>query len=165
MILQVLACQLVNFETGTHYNYFRDYDPSVGRYVESDPIGLKGGLNTYAYVKASPIRFSDPRGLRTFGYGGRLCVSSNCKPVQNAKAKPEDGEGLIEMPPPGGACVDVDAIYAPTGVLKIFDFVTCTVQCDCMGGVQGIKCNGPTVSFGPGDELPPGWPPNPYWRR
>jgi len=48
--------------TGLHYNYFRDYDPSVGRYVESDPIGLAGGLNTYAYVYDNPIRLLDPQG-------------------------------------------------------------------------------------------------------
>jgi RHS repeat-associated protein len=53
------------------YNYFRDYDPAVGRYVESDPIGLRGGINTYAYVKANPVNLSDPRG-RQIAEGAEL---------------------------------------------------------------------------------------------
>jgi len=51
-------------ETGTHYNYFRDYDPAIGRYTQSDPIGLKGGLNTYAYVRNFPVGDSDAEGLQ-----------------------------------------------------------------------------------------------------
>jgi len=49
--------------TGLHYNHFRDYDPALGRYVQSDPIGLNGGVNTYAYAGGNPVRWSDASGL------------------------------------------------------------------------------------------------------
>ncbi|MCH9671030.1 MAG: RHS domain-containing protein, partial [Gammaproteobacteria bacterium] len=55
--------QYFDAETGNHYNYFRDYDPMVGRYTQSDPIGLRGGVNTYLYVGASPMNWFDARGL------------------------------------------------------------------------------------------------------
>ena len=58
--------QYFDQETGSHYNYFRDYDPTVGRYNESDPIGLHGGLNTYGYASNSPTRRSDVYGLSTY---------------------------------------------------------------------------------------------------
>ena len=62
--------QYLDEETGVHYNYFRTYDPSTGRYIESDPIGLQGGLNTYLYTLASPTAFTDFYGLS--GTRGRL---------------------------------------------------------------------------------------------
>jgi RHS repeat-associated protein len=55
--------QYADAESGINYNYFRDYDPTIGRYIESDPIGLKAGVNTYAYGFDNPLRSIDPLGL------------------------------------------------------------------------------------------------------
>ncbi len=46
-----------------HHNYFRDLDPATGRYIASDPIGLRGGPSTYSYVGGNPAMLSDSRGL------------------------------------------------------------------------------------------------------
>lgn len=55
--------QYYDSETGLHYNYFRTYDPEIGRYRESDPIGQFGGLNTYVYVNNMVTRSYDIKGL------------------------------------------------------------------------------------------------------
>ncbi len=57
--------QVADAHSALYYNYFRDYDPKTGRYVESDPIGLAGGLNTYGYVLGNPLGYSDSLGLAT----------------------------------------------------------------------------------------------------
>lgn len=64
------AGQYHDAETGLWYNGFRDYDASVGRYLQSDPIGLAAGVNTYVYVAADPVGGIDPLGLSAVGYVG-----------------------------------------------------------------------------------------------
>ncbi len=54
--------QYFDQETGLHYNYFRTYDPNTGRYLESDPIGLNGGISTYGYANQNGLKYIDPTG-------------------------------------------------------------------------------------------------------
>ena len=55
--------QVYDAETGLHQNGFRDYDPVTGKYAESDPIGLGGGVNSFGYVGARPTSLIDRLGL------------------------------------------------------------------------------------------------------
>ena len=67
--IELLPGQYFDDETNLAHNGFRDYDHSIGRYTESDSIGLSGGINTYLYAKADPVVYIDSRGLDNPGMG------------------------------------------------------------------------------------------------
>lgn len=111
--------QYFDRESGLHYNYNRDYDSQTGRYVQSDPIGLGGGISTFSYSVGNPIRFIDIYGLNVSGHWGGFQVSR----VSGAYL------GLtphIESGPNGNDLVDRIGYFnfEVSGTLKI------TVNCD-----------------------------------
>ena len=61
--IALLPGQYFDKETNLHYNGARDYDPAIGRYIQSDPVGLLSGLNSYGYANQNPLSFTDPSGL------------------------------------------------------------------------------------------------------
>ncbi len=61
-----LPGQYYDLESAYHYNLFRDYNPALGRYMQSDPIGLGGGINRFSYAELNPVIKTDPKGLSTF---------------------------------------------------------------------------------------------------
>jgi RHS repeat-associated protein len=91
------------------YNYFRDYDPAIGRYVESDPIGLEGGLNTYAYVGNNPLMYADPTGESA----ASLALTA---PSAGAGGAGAGGAGVAGAAAAAGAVVGAGAVGVGVGL-------------------------------------------------
>jgi RHS repeat-associated protein len=71
--------QFYDAESGVHYNMQRDYLPGIGRYAQSDPIGLAGGINTYSYALNQPTKYTDPSGLLVPLVIPGLCAAGGCE--------------------------------------------------------------------------------------
>jgi RHS repeat-associated protein len=66
-----LPGQQMQAESGLFQNWHRDYDPTLGRHIEADPIGLAGGGNPFAYASGNPLNLIDPLGLQaTYEHSG-----------------------------------------------------------------------------------------------
>jgi RHS repeat-associated protein len=80
--------QVFDPESGSYYNYFRTYDPTVGRYFEVDPIGQLGGINVYAYASSNALNRIDPFGLIDFGDAINAHVARQRPPAPPAVVEP-----------------------------------------------------------------------------
>ena len=95
-------------ESGLHQNWMREYDPTTGRYLQADPLGLVDGASVYGYALQNPGRYVDPRGEDIIGpaaegfgsyYGGILkCIAGGCSDVRVGQAGAAFAKALAENP-------------------------------------------------------------------
>ena len=105
--------QYFDAESRLHYNYFRDYNPATGRYVQSDPIGLDGGLNAYLYSSGSPVNAIDIYGLIECS-----CIeSSSGRPTNKPKNKNGEYDKYCNYSCSCGSCgvIEIKDIKAENG--------------------------------------------------
>jgi len=165
------AGQYADSEALLSYNKRRNYNPSDGRYVESDPVGLRGGLNTYLYVDARPLSNIDPLGLTCHcgnsvanfagGAGGQYGLGPVFVSADSGVAFDTEGNVCLYsmicgMAPPMGVIVGGGLGLAGSGGGGRL----CTGQSTCVGitrmggaGILGegqvLKC-GSSLTFGRG---------------
>jgi RHS repeat-associated protein len=159
--------QYFDKETNVHYNYFRDYDPSIGRFIESDPAALEGlrdnlarvgglefdlptlgsmpymprrineGLNLFAYAELNPIVMADPLGLWSITVSAFKGTGGALVFGQNP-----NGTGFVSVR--GGIGYGGGIKWDPTGKQFGYD------PNDCSWGISGGGYYSGGVAVGPG---------------
>ena len=89
-------------EIGMYYYKARLYSPSLGRFMQTDPIGYANGLNWYNYVGSDPINFADPLGMQS------------CQPDAGNSQQGDAGTGQCSDPNPASD-IDVNGYRCPQG--------------------------------------------------
>jgi RHS repeat-associated protein len=128
--------QYYQAETGLNYNYSRDYDPQTGRYVESDPIGLGGGVNTYAYTAGNPVSFIDPTGLYLTSVDAACAIDPGfCAEIMGQIIQ---SHGAITAAESGDQCLADEANRVANGFRAVGDIAGIAQLATAAIGVVGI---------------------------
>jgi len=168
--------QYYDAESGTNYDVNRTYCAACGRYQESDPIGLAGGISTYAYVGGDPLSSVDPLGLAcpaNLKAAGTCIDSSNFNPANSdgntvAGTAETDEVAILNMRSLDtsdtdehyASVTDTDSFLPATGLGKVtskgytgkFRIDTATTQAICHSHPRGREY-WPTPGFGDNDAL------------
>ncbi len=156
--------QYYDAETGLHYNFHRYYDPKLGRYVQTDPIGLIGGINLFAYVKNNPLVLIDPSGTCDYsgscsygsggeGLGGGV-LKCKFKTKCNKEGWYEEGEtttifiGLTIGVLPAGATKWSACLNSDTQEKAINDLKGPKASILCEGTAAGVGFSSGTLTLG-----------------
>ena len=137
-------------ETNLYYNYFRDLDPAIGRYVQSDPIGLDGGTNTFAYVDGAPVLWSDALGLSK---GGKQNLNTE---GFTKKSNPQEIEQRMNEAKQAGQHARYRALKALLKVIKRGGTMgliwgVCEAQYECQIDPCSCDPNGAACLLSPGE--------------
>lgn len=118
---------------GVNYNYFREYDPRIGRYVESDPIGLKGGINTYAYANGDPLGRKDPFGL---SYSVWCALDPRNPDCYDPERPPAPQPDWLPQPYPNGLPCEVRCKLVSSGICMACGALPLTPRAICWAGCK-----------------------------